>query len=90
MNLYQDIECVMSVVKPVPHHPVRVSTEPTLPIGNILESARLEKGMTLKDLSERVKIRPCMLAKFESSQCAPDVCAMQILQKELGLQKLHK
>ena len=88
-NVYQDIEHAAqnarnpSFIAPV----VAISTlaKERLPLGQILETARLQKGLTIHQLSQRVKMPASTLTRFEAPKQDPDVCAMHILKAELGV-----
>lgn len=87
-NMYQDIEYVSNDAvrhtAALPPPPV-VSSHNNIHIGELLETARLKRGMTVQHLSNRVKIASSILNKFETGQQNPDVCAMHILTAELDI-----
>ena len=68
------------------HLPARMApvTEEKLPVGKIIEAARVRNRLTIAELAARVKIRPEILTRYETSQADPDVCAMFLLRNELG------
>ena len=88
-NVYQDIEHVVSQPSAVPWNirpPESIPADPPpVPVGLQLETARVRKMWSLAQLSRHVNMQSALLDRFETGTTAPDVCAMHILCKELGL-----
>ena len=65
-NVYQDIECILKSTH-VADLQVRLPDAVTkLPVGSILEAARLRKKWTLQTLAEKAKMRPDIIHRFET------------------------
>lgn len=53
--------------------------------GNLIKSLRKEKGMTQKDLADRLHITDRAVSKWERGICAPDIALFEPLSEILGV-----
>ena len=92
INVYQDIEHLVSHpsslpwAKPKPHIEISppLPQEVTLSVANQIETARILKMWTLDELAQRSHLQVRLLEQFEIGRL-PDVCAMHVICRELGL-----
>ena len=54
-------------------------------MGELIRSARKEKGLTQKDVAEKLGITDRAVSKWERSICAPDIALLEELAEILGL-----
>ena len=62
----------------------RESTRTEFEITRALIAARIEEGLTQKELAEKSGIRQSNISRIENGNCSPTVATLQALAKGLG------
>ena len=63
---------------------VRIKSDERLPFGERLKNARMERGMTQKELAELIGISPNVLSKYENGKLIPSGDVLIRLSTVLG------
>ena len=84
MQLYQDVEHVARQDAPVRRDAPSAPRGARLPIGEMIEAARVRAWLTTAQVAAQTKLRADALRRYEAGKCDPDVCAVHILRHVLG------
>ena len=83
LNIYQDIECIaFKISYPISRQATSVANA-RHDTNVLIQAARLNKGLTLSQLSVLTKINEVTLRRYEKGAETPDICAMKILEMRL-------
>ena len=53
--------------------------------GNLIKELRTEKGLTQKELSEKLNVSTAAVSKWENGKGFPDISILEKLSSELGI-----
>lgn len=62
----------------------------TLSMGQKIQQARLAKGMKQKDLSNKINVKPQVIAEYENGKAIPDNKIIGKIERALGIKLLGK
>lgn len=62
----------------------------TLSMGQKIQQARLAKGMKQKDLSNKINVKPQVIAEYENGKAVPDNKIIGKIERALGIKLLGK
>lgn len=62
----------------------------TLSMGQKIQQARLAKGMKQKDLSNKINVKPQVIAEYENGKAIPDNKIISKIERALGIKLLGK
>ena len=65
--------------------PVQTGRPPYPPMGEHLRQARQQRGLTLRELAQRLGVSPSMISQIETGRASPSVSTLYALATELGV-----